>query len=92
MREYRARSSPVETSVLALPKTEKWQTLDEQYGLTDMFDEPSDITASMSLDEEFAAFVNAPLSPKGTSILAFWQVCGDIVLSQSLLIAYRCAS
>ena len=76
MHEYRARSSPLEANVSSLPKKQKWQTLDEQYGLADMFDEPFDLTTTMSLDEEFAAFVNAPLSPKGTSLLQYLQVHG----------------
>jgi hypothetical protein len=73
MTEYCACAAPTASSVPALLFAEKWQTLDEQYGLTDMFDEPSDTTAAMSVDEEFAAFVNAPLSPKGTPLLPFWQ-------------------
>ena len=56
------------------PPTEKWQSLDEQYGLSDMFEEPLTSVGSMSIEEEYAAHVSAPLSPKGTALLLHWQV------------------
>jgi hypothetical protein len=76
MHEYRVRLAS--TTVLPkIPTTmEKWESLDVQYGLEDMFDD--DISSSgnnMSIDEEYSAFVNAPLSPAGTPLLKYWEVC-----------------
>lgn len=81
MAEYRAHLTPPAPIVTPSTQVEKWQTLDEQYGLTDMFDEGNTSTV-MSIEEEWAAFVSAPLSPKGTPLLQFWEVCCIFVCSR----------
>jgi hypothetical protein len=53
---------------------EKWESLDDQYGLLNMFDDPAEAMHEMSLDEEYTSFVNAPLSPKGTPLIKYWEV------------------
>jgi hypothetical protein len=75
MKEYRAR-----TCVSAPPlvntasSAEKWEQLDQEYGLADMFDETIVEVRGLSLEEEYGAYINGPLSPKGTSMLQFWEV------------------
>jgi hypothetical protein len=56
------------------PPTKKWQSLDEQYGLSNMFEELLTSVGSMLIEEEYAAHVSALLSPKGTAFLLHWQV------------------
>jgi hypothetical protein len=52
---------------------ESWQSLDSQYGLDDMFDEP-EVTVAQTVEEEYMSYMSAPLSTKGTELLSFWQV------------------
>jgi hypothetical protein len=54
-------------------QVEKWQSLDSQYGLDDMFDEPEDVVPQ-TVDEEYMSYISAPLSGKGTDLLSYWQV------------------
>ena len=56
-------------------RREKWESLDAEYGLTDMFEESSETRNGMTIGEEYGAYVNAPLSSKGTPLLKFWEVC-----------------
>lgn len=56
-----------------LLNVEKWQSLDSQYGLDDMFDEPVALV-EQTVDEEYSAYTSAPLSAKGTDLLTYWQV------------------
>ena len=74
--EYHARKCAL--PIIPIPdvsqKAEKWESLHDQYGLSDMFDDQVDVAQEMSLDEEYASFVNAPLSPKGTPLIQFWEV------------------
>jgi hypothetical protein len=75
MREYRDRRSPRVTVVSAKSvSSEQWEDLDEQYGLDDMFDDAGEPTQQQTLEEEYAAYVNAPLSLKGTQMLPYWEV------------------
>lgn len=77
MTKYRARAL---AAAPAFPKPatstaspESWQLLDKHYGLDDMFD---DIATSkeQSVDEEYLAYIDAPLSKPGTDLLKFWEV------------------
>ena len=46
------------------------------YGLTNEMDISTCKNANeQTIEQEFQSFVTAPLSPKGTSILKFWEVC-----------------
>ena len=84
MIEYRARVAP---SLPVVPPLvlEKWQTLDSQYGLDDMFDTPITSSNEMTTNEEYAAYVNGSLSPAGTVLLTHWEVspliiCGVVLI------------
>lgn len=71
---YRGHSHRATPIPDLLHDTEKWQCLDDQYGLLDMFDDPVQSTRQMTVDEVYVTYVNAPLSPKGTSIIKYWEV------------------
>jgi hypothetical protein len=46
------------------------------YGLTNEMDITIHKNANdQTIEQEFQSFVSAPLSPKGTSTLKFWEVC-----------------
>jgi hypothetical protein len=51
MVEYRVRISPSVPSVPFSSMVEKWETLNQQYGLVDMFDEPIVNATAMSVDK-----------------------------------------
>jgi hypothetical protein len=76
--EYRvlARARSVATAPIPVVSrtVEKWESLDDQYGLVNMFEDPAELMHEMSLDEEYASYVNAPLSPKGTPLIKYWEV------------------
>ena len=72
--EYRSKVVPPAVAA-PLQAGEKWQNLDDQYGLDDMFDEPSAPAQIQSLEEEYGSYIHAPLSVKGTNLLQYWQVC-----------------
>jgi hypothetical protein len=82
MQEYRDRKCPQTTIPPPMKSAERWEDLDGQYGLENMFDDPDTPLPVASLQDEYTAYVNAPLSVKGTEILKFWEVC-LIVLSVS---------
>ena len=51
-------------------------SLMRDYGLTNEMDISTRENANeQTIEQEFQSFVTAPLSPKGTSILKFWEVC-----------------
>jgi hypothetical protein len=75
LQEYRDRRTPRSTVLPdASVSSEQWQDLDEQYGLDDMFDDAVEVSSQQTLEEEYAAYVNAPLSLKGTQMLPYWEV------------------
>ena len=79
LQEYRGR--PVAAPPrLPHPSGEKWQQLDLQYGLEDMFDEEVyDAVKTQTVEEEWTAYVRAPLSPKGTDLVQYWDVSHSYV-------------
>ena len=64
-----APTTPKETGTFGL------DDLAEQYGIEDLMDfTDNSMPLEQSIDEEFAAYVTLPLSPKKTDILKFWEV------------------
>lgn len=61
--------------------------LAKQYGLEDLMDF-SDGTAQpdQSIEDEFNAYITAPLSPKGTDVLKFWEVSDLIIITLIILL------
>ena len=88
MTEYRerARARAVAAGVSASPlvghnvvQSNQALSLDSlmwDYGLTNEMDISTRENANeQTIEQEFQSFVTAPLLPKGTSILKFWEVC-----------------
>jgi hAT family C-terminal dimerisation region len=86
MTEYRerARARAVAAGVSASPfvghnvahQAPSLDSLMRDYGLTNEMDITTHENANdQTIEQEFQSFVSAPLSPKGTSTLKFWEVC-----------------
>lgn len=97
MREYRERiknEEPVETSGedLDTGKTEKFMLLATEYygGLDDMVIGGSggDQRFEQSVEQEYQAYITAPLSAISVNILRFWEV-GDLFVGISVLLMGR---
>lgn len=78
MHEYRNRSSALsfETAPSISTSTESveaWEGLDGQYGLSDMFDNQLVGVVRQTVEEEYSAYITAPLSPQGTDLVNFWE-------------------
>jgi hypothetical protein len=81
MKEYRDRSKSTHGGLASSSSSqplnnqpEKWQTLDQQYGLEDMYElEGEDDT--QTLEQEYQSYVTAALSKPGTDIVKYWDVC-----------------
>lgn len=90
MHEYRRRNSEPHLDTIASlpapPLLEAWEDLDIQYGLADMYDDSSTALTIQTVEEEYSAYVTAPISPKGTDLVKFWEVSGHIILLLHLLI------
>lgn len=77
MLEYRERNiSPIPSSQPgAAGKEEKWQALALQYDLGEMYLDDDDDERDQTVEEEFSAYVTAPLVRGGVDLVKFWQVC-----------------
>jgi hypothetical protein len=88
MTEYheRARARAVAAGVSASPfighnvvqsnQVPSLDSLMRDYGLTNEMDIMTHKNANeQTIEQEFQSFVMAPLSPKGTSTLKFWEIC-----------------
>lgn len=84
MTEYRARTTAIEShrglvgppSSLALEEPPAFMSLAKQYGLTDEdFDasEPDD-HGVQTIEQEYQAYITAPICAKGTPIIKWWEV------------------
>jgi hypothetical protein len=88
MTEYRERARaravadgvsappPVGHNVVQSNQAPSLDSLMRDYGLTNEMDITACENANeQTIEQEFQSFVTAPLSPKGTSTLKFWEVC-----------------
>jgi len=79
LKEYRDKAKktptgyapPTSQSPDVLP--EKWQTLDQQYGLEDMY-EPEADQANQTIEQEYQSYVTGVLSKPGTNMIKYWDV------------------
>ena len=80
MKEYRdyAKNIPgadthssAEQSTSGQP--EKWQTLDQQYGLDDMYELEAD-REDQTIEQEYQSYVTGILSKLGPDMIKFWDV------------------
>ena len=53
-----------------------YANLAHQYGVMDMQFATSESAEEQTIKQEFQSFVTAPLLPRGTNTLKFWEVCG----------------
>ena len=54
-------------------KSEKWQTLDQQYGCDDMYELEAD-QENQTIKQEYQSYVTGILSKLGTDMIKFWDV------------------
>jgi len=80
MREYHDRAkdtispdTPSSSRQSSSIQPEKWQTLDQQYGLEDMYELEAD-HEGQTIEQEYHSYVTG-LSKPGTDIIKFWDVC-----------------
>jgi hypothetical protein len=72
-----ARTTPIASAAPRVPSaTPAYMSLAEKYGMTDMLiADPSNVE-ERTIEQEYQAYITAPLSPPTTDILKFWEVCG----------------
>lgn len=95
MHKYRNRNSSVDVVppiVPSPPLVEAWEGLHDQYGLTDMYDDPLSGLVGQSVDEEYSAYITAPISPKGTDLIKFWEASLYVLFHFYYLCSFRCQS
>src|ERR1700692_518755 len=79
MKEYRdhAKNTPgTDTHLLARQSSgapEKWHTLDQQFGLDDMYELEAD-QEDQTIKQEYQSYVTGVLSKLGTDMIKFWDV------------------
>jgi hypothetical protein len=80
MKEYRGhakRAAAVDAHALARQslgvQPEKWQTLDQQYGLDDMYELDVD-QEDQTAEQEYQSYVTGILCKAGTDMIKFWDV------------------
>jgi hypothetical protein len=80
MKEYRDRSKTCDelasssSSQPSSSRPEKWQTLDQQYGLEDMYELEGEVD-TQTLEQEYQSYVTAALSKPTTILVKYWDVC-----------------
>jgi hypothetical protein len=80
MKEYRDRSKThnelmsLLSSQPSSSQPEKWQTLDQQYGLEDMYKLEREVD-TQTLEQEYQLYVTAALSKLTTILVKYWNVC-----------------
>ena len=78
MVEYRQRAAATEEQgAPAGPSTDDmpaYQTLAAQYGIEEEMDIGRSNTREQTVEQEYQAYIMAPLSPKNINILKFWEV------------------
>jgi len=98
MTEYRARATAIESdrrlvgppSSLALEEPPAFMSLAKQYGLTDEdFDasEPDD-HGVQTIEQEYQAYITAPICAKGTPIIKWWEVSQKTDTRMSMVTDY----
>ena len=56
-------------------QTRGWEDLANEYGILDMMDLADDAgQPEATVKEEYNAYTTAPLSPRSTNIIKFWEV------------------
>lgn len=98
MTKYRARITAIESdrglvgplSSLALEEPPAFMSLAEQYGLTDEdldASEPDD-HGVQTIEQEYQAYITAPLCAKGTPIIRWWEVSQKTDTQMSMVTDY----
>jgi hypothetical protein len=86
MNEYRVTATAEEQPLAGLiapgpGEAPAYMTLDAQYGLADDDMAIGGTTMSeQTVEQEFQAYVTAPLSPNNIDILKFWEVSRELML------------
>jgi hypothetical protein len=55
------------------PRPEKWQTLDQQYGLDDMYELETE-EDTQTLEQEYQSYATGILAKHGIDIVKYWDV------------------
>jgi len=88
MKEYRGRSKGTRDGLASSSSSqpsnnppEKWQTLDQQYGLKDMYELEGE-EDTQTLEQEYQSYVTTTaLSKPGTDIVKYWDVCTSMFVT-----------
>ena len=77
MKDYRARldseeEQPAQETPVATPPS--YMSLAEEYGFSDEMEIGASTETSQTIEQEFQAYVTAPLLNKNVDILKFWEV------------------
>ena len=72
----RVSGSFAAVSSLVCDERPAYTNLADQYGVMDMQFATSKSVEEQTIEQEFQSFVTAPLSPRGTNTLKFWEVRG----------------
>ena len=77
-----AEEQPLALVALGPGETPAYMTLNAQYGLTDddMAIGGTTTTSQQTVEQEFQAYITAPLSPNNINILKFWEASGELIL------------
>jgi hypothetical protein len=80
MLEYREKISNTEDDIEPPEgshsgEVPKYMTLAEQYGLSDDMNIGESKANEQTIEQEFQAYITAPLTPTSVNILKFWEVC-----------------
>ena len=84
MVNYRKKSTPRRDDKIEEPHhasaqiDEAYMELVAEYGLNDMSIGNPDDNPEQTIEDEYRAYVTAPLSPKKVTSLKFWEVRGNI--------------
>ena len=72
--DRRVSGSCAAVSPLIRDERPAYANLADQYGVTNMQFATPESVEEQTIEQEFQSFVTAPLSPRGTNTLKFWEV------------------
>jgi hypothetical protein len=95
MLEYREKNkkegpvqTPADAADLGTGKMEKYMAIAAQFGVNDM-DIGDSRESDQTVDQEYQAYITAPLSPKTVDVLKFWEVCDLLIDIQYYLMGHH---
>lgn len=78
-KEGTAQTPGTDAADLGTEETEKYFSIADEYGIDDM-DIGESGGSDQTLEQEYQAYITAPLSSKTVNILKFWEVGGWLMI------------